>query len=40
MQYYKRDIQEELRIVNIKLKELKVSEERSDELRFQYLERL
>ena len=34
---YKRDVQEELRIVNIKLKELKLSEERLDELRSKYL---
>ena len=32
---HKRDVQEELRIVNIKLKELKVSEERLNELRSQ-----
>ena len=37
---YKRDIQEELRIVKIKLKKLKVSEEMLDEPRSQYLERL
>ena len=37
---YKRDIQEELRIVNIKLEKLKVPEERLDELRSQYLDRL
>ena len=37
---YKRDVQEELRIVKIKLKKLKVSEEMLDELRSQYLERL
>ena len=32
---HKRDVQEELRIVNIKLKELKVSEEKLNELRSQ-----
>ena len=37
---YKTDVQEELRIVKIKLEKLKVSEERLDELRSQYLERL
>ena len=37
---YKRDLQEELRIVNIKLRELKVSEEKLNEFRSQYLERL
>ena len=37
---YKRDVQEELRIVKIKLKKVKVSEEMLDELRSQYLERL
>ena len=37
---YKRDVQEELRIVNIKFKELKVSEETLNELRSQYLGRL
>ena len=37
---YKRDIQEELRIVKIKLEKLKVSKERLDEFRSQYLERL
>ena len=36
---YKRDAQEQLRIVNIKLKELKVSEERFYELKSQYLGR-
>ena len=36
---YKRDAQEQLRIVNIKLKELKVSEERLYELKSQYLGR-
>ena len=34
---YKRDVQEELRIVKIKLEKLKVSEERIEELRLQYL---
>ena len=37
---YKRDLQEELRIVNIKLRELKVSEEKLNEFKSQYLERL
>ena len=37
---YRRDVNEELRIVKIKLKKLKVSEERIDEFRSQYLERL
>ena len=37
---YRRDVNEELRIVKIKLKMLKVSEERIDEFRSQYLERL
>ena len=36
----KRDLQEELRIVNIKLRDLKVSEEKLNEFRSQYLERL
>ena len=36
----KRDVQEELKITEIILKNLKVSEERTDELRSQYLERL
>ena len=36
---YKRDIKEELRIVKLKLKNLKVSEKRLDELISQYLER-
>ena len=34
---YTRDVQEELRIVKIKLEKLKVSEERIEELRLQYL---
>ena len=34
---YKRDVQEELRIAKIKLEKLKVSEERIEELRLQYL---
>ena len=37
---YETDVQEELRIVKIKLEKLKVSEEKLDELRSQYLERL
>ena len=37
---YKRDLQEELRIVNIKLRELKVYEEKLNEFISQYLERL
>ena len=37
---YRRDVQEEFRIVKIKLEKLKVPKERLDELRSQYLERL
>ena len=37
---YRRDVKKELRIVKIKLKKLKESKERIDELRSQYLERL
>ena len=37
---YRRDVKKELRIVKIKLKKLKESKERTDELRSQYLERL
>ena len=37
---YRRDVKEELRIVRIKLEKLKVSEEKIDGLRSQYLDRL
>ena len=37
---YKRDVQEELEITEIKLEKLKVPKEELDELRSQYLERL
>ena len=40
LEYYKRDVKKELRILKIKLEKLKVFEERIDELRSQYLERL
>ena len=37
---YKRDVQEELKIAEIKLRNLKVPEERINELQSQYLDRL
>ena len=37
---YKRDVQEELKIVEIILRNLKMPEERIDELKSQYLDRL
>ena len=37
---YKRDVQEELRILEIILRNLKMLEERIDELKSQYLDRL
>ena len=37
---YKRDVQKELKIADTILRNLKMSEERIDELKSQYLERL